>query len=100
LEEKALQYQAILERRIPDTTNPAKWETNREDAGSCPASRLKNRSLPETGASVQYPAAIFTGADHHCNLSLSIACIVRFFSITWVVNADRSKLKETYHAKT
>ncbi|NHN33763.1 MerR family transcriptional regulator [Paenibacillus agricola] len=57
LEQKTIQYQAILERSIPDTTNPGKWETNREDAGSCPAARLKNRSLPETGASVQCPAA-------------------------------------------
>jgi hypothetical protein len=57
LEQKNLQYQAILGRRIPDTTNPGKWETNREDADSCPAARLNNRSLPDTGTSVQCPAA-------------------------------------------
>ncbi|SHN29964.1 MerR family transcriptional regulator [Gracilibacillus kekensis] len=30
LEEKKLQYQAILENRIPDTTNPSKWEKKSE----------------------------------------------------------------------
>ncbi|WP_240418794.1 MerR family transcriptional regulator [Paenibacillus periandrae] len=57
LEEKARQYQDILVGNIPDMTNPGKWETNREETDNCPASRLKNPSIPETGTSVQCPAA-------------------------------------------
>ncbi|APO45626.1 MerR family transcriptional regulator [Paenibacillus xylanexedens] len=57
LEEKARQYQAILEQRIPDMTNPINWETKRDEEGSCPASRLKSRSLPEAEVSAQCPAA-------------------------------------------
>lgn len=32
LEQKAAQYQAILEGRIPDTTNPGNWDKIRKDA--------------------------------------------------------------------
>ncbi|WP_411344646.1 MerR family transcriptional regulator [Paenibacillus sp. WLX1005] len=32
LEQKAIQYQAILEQRMPDMTNPGNWRTIRQDA--------------------------------------------------------------------
>lgn len=57
LEEKARQYQAIMEGISPDTTNPAKWETQRENAGDCPASRLREPDLSEPGSSLQCPVA-------------------------------------------
>lgn len=46
LEQKTAQYQAILEHRIPDTTNPGKWEKNQKDAGSGPAFRKKKVPQP------------------------------------------------------
>ncbi|SFB36409.1 DNA-binding transcriptional regulator, MerR family [Lentibacillus halodurans] len=46
LEQKTTQYQAILEHRIPDTTNPSKWEKNRKDANGGPAFRKKIVSQP------------------------------------------------------
>ncbi|WP_128102387.1 MerR family transcriptional regulator [Paenibacillus sp. DCT19] len=57
LEEKTLHYQAILERGIPDMTNPRTWETNREESTDCPASRLANNSVSAVQASGQCPAA-------------------------------------------
>jgi DNA-binding transcriptional MerR regulator len=41
LEQKALQYQAILEQRIPDLTNPANWGKVLEDGGQVPARRKR-----------------------------------------------------------
>ncbi|WP_059049752.1 MerR family transcriptional regulator [Paenibacillus senegalimassiliensis] len=63
LEEKARQYQAIMEGSMPDTTNPAKWETHREDPDDCPASRLRTTDLPESEASVQCPVAASQGMN-------------------------------------
>ncbi|WP_405115599.1 MerR family transcriptional regulator [Paenibacillus sp. FSL K6-1217] len=41
LEEKALQYQAILEQRIPDLTNPGNWGKYLEEGIKVPARRKR-----------------------------------------------------------
>ncbi|MEK3901802.1 MerR family transcriptional regulator [Paenibacillus sp. FSL R7-0179] len=41
LEEKALQYQAILEQRIPDLTNPGNWGKLLEQGVKVPARRKR-----------------------------------------------------------
>lgn len=41
LEQKTAHYQAILDNRMPDTTNPGKWHILQEDTGADLASRKK-----------------------------------------------------------
>lgn len=41
LEEKALQYQAILEQRIPDLTNPGNWSKLQKEGVKVPARRKR-----------------------------------------------------------